>query len=75
MSYKVLKLIRDLVEKAAEFKQLSFSRFLSHWKRRLTTTLQRENASFILKSSAHVLSTTSVAELLEETIFSYSSNY
>ena len=41
-------------------KQLSFSRlFLSYWKRRIaTTTLQRENALFILNSSAHVLSAT-----------------
>ena len=48
----------DLVEKAAEIKQISFSRLLSYWKRRIATTLQRENASFILNSSAHVLSAT-----------------
>ena len=50
--------IRDLVEKVAEIKQLSFSRLLSHWKRRFATTLQRENALFILNSFAHVLSAT-----------------
>ena len=56
MSDEALKLVRDLVEKAAEIKQLSFSRLLSHWKkRRIATTLQRENALFILNSSAHVL--------------------
>ena len=37
----------DLVEKAAEIKQISFSRLLSYWKRRIATTLQRENALFI----------------------------
>ena len=57
-SDKVLKLVHDLVEKAAEIKQLSFSRLLSYWKRRIATTLQRENALFILNSSAHVLSAT-----------------
>ena len=55
-SDEVLKLVHDLVEKAAEIKQLSFSRLLSYWKRRIATTLQRENALFILNSSAHVLS-------------------
>ena len=57
-SDEVLKLVHDLVEKAAEIKQLSFSRLLSHRKRRIATSLQRENAFFILNSSAHVLSTT-----------------
>ena len=57
-SDEVLKLVHDLVEKAAEIKQLSFSRLLSYWKRRIATTLQRENALFILNSSAHVLSAT-----------------
>ena len=55
---EVLKLVHDLVEKAAEIKQLSFSRLLSYWKRRIATTLQRENALFVLNSSAHVLSAT-----------------
>ena len=55
MPDETLKLVRDLVEKAAEIKQLSFSRLLSHWKRQIATTLQRENALFILNSSAHVL--------------------
>ena len=55
---EVLKLVRDLVEKAAEIKQLSFSCILFYWKRRITTTLQRENTLFILNSSAHVLSAT-----------------
>ena len=35
--------------------QLSFSRLLSHWKRRFATILQKENALFILNSSSHVL--------------------
>ena len=55
---EVLKLVHDLVEKVAEIKQLSVSRLLSYWKRRITTTLQRENTLFILNSSAHVLSAT-----------------
>ena len=54
----MLKLVHDLVERAAEIKQLSISSLLSHWKRRITTTLQRENVLFILNSSAHVLSAT-----------------
>ena len=57
-SDEVLKLVHDLVGKAAEIKQLSFSRLLSYWKRRIATTLQRENDLFILNSSAHVLSAT-----------------
>ena len=57
-SDEVLKLVRNLEEKAAEINQLSFSRVLSYWKRRIATTLQRENALFILNSSAHVLSAT-----------------
>ena len=57
-SDEVLKLVHDLVKKAAEIKQLSFLRLLSYWKRRIATTLQRENALFILNSSAHVLSAT-----------------
>ena len=63
-SDEVLKLVHDyLVEKAAEIKQLSFSRLLSYWKRRIATTLQRENALFILNSSAHVLSATNRFDL------------
>ena len=54
----MLKLVHDLVEKVAEIKQLSISSLLSYWKRRFTTTLQRENVLFILNSSAHVLSAT-----------------
>ena len=54
-SDEVLKLIRD---NNNIFKQLSFSRLLSHWKRRIATTLQGENALFILNSSARVLSAT-----------------
>ena len=33
-----------------EINQLSFSRLLSHWKRRFVTVLQKENALFILNS-------------------------
>ena len=29
--------------------------FIAHWKSRLTTTLQRENALFILNTSANIL--------------------
>ena len=54
-SDETLSLIRDLVGKAAEINQLSFSRLLSHWKRRFATVLQKENALFILNSSSHVL--------------------
>ena len=52
-SDETLLLIRDLVGKAAEINQLSFSRLLSHWKRRFATVLQKENALFILNSSSH----------------------
>ena len=54
-SDETLLLIRDLVGKAAEINQLSFSSLLSHWKRRFLTVLQKENALFILNSSSHVL--------------------
>ena len=56
-SDETLSLIRDLVGKAAEINQLSFSRLLSHWKRRIATVtvLQKENVLFILNSSSHVL--------------------
>ena len=54
-SDETLLLICDLVGKAAEINQLSFSRLLSHWKRRFSTVLQKENALFILNSSSHVL--------------------
>ena len=65
-SDEVLKLVRDLVEKAAGIKLISFSRLLSHWKRRIATTFQKENALFILNSlSAHVLSATKRFDLDE----------
>ena len=54
-SDETLLLIRDLVGKTAGINQLSFSRLLSHWKRRFATVLQKENAVFILNSSSHVL--------------------
>ena len=54
-SGETLSLIRDLVGKAAEMNQLFFSRLLSHWKRRFSTVLQKENALFILNSSSDVL--------------------
>ena len=47
ISDNVLLLIRDLVGKAAESNQLSFSRLFSHWKRRFATILQKENALLI----------------------------
>ena len=56
---QTLSLIRDLIGKAAEINQLSFSRLLSHWKRRFSTVLQKENALFILNSSSYVLFTVS----------------
>ena len=43
-SNDVLWLIRDFAGKAAEINQLSYSRLLSHWNRRLATILQKENA-------------------------------
>ena len=46
---ETLSLIRDLVGKTAEINQLSFSRLLSHWKRRFATVLLKENALFIVK--------------------------
>ena len=55
---EVLGLLQDLVGKAAEIKSISFSRLLSYWKRRVSTTLQRENALFILNTSATILSST-----------------
>ena len=46
----------------ADYGLLSFDSFhslfyflLSHWKRRFSTVLQKENALFILNSSSHVL--------------------
>ena len=50
-----MKLLRNLVQMGSEAKQIPFSRLLSHWKRRLATTLQRENALFILNTSANIL--------------------
>ena len=49
-----------MVGKAVEIKSIPFSRLLSYyWKRRVsTTTLQRENALFILNTSATILSST-----------------
>ena len=55
---EVLGLLQDLVGKAAEIKSIPFSRLLSYWKRRVSTTLQRENALFILNTSATILSST-----------------
>ena len=37
---------------------IPFSRLLSYWKRQESTTLQRENALFILNTSANILSST-----------------
>ena len=54
-SDEVMKLLRNLVGMGSEAKQIPFSRLLSHWKRRLATTLQRENALFILNTSANIL--------------------
>ena len=48
-------LLLYLVGLGSEAKQIPFSRLLSHWKRRLATTLQRENALFILNTSANIL--------------------
>ena len=45
----------NLVGRGSEAKQIPFSRLLSHWKSRLATTLQRENALFILNTSANIL--------------------
>ena len=50
-----MKLLHNLVGRGSEAKQIPFSRLLSHWKRRLATTLQRENALFILNTSANIL--------------------
>ena len=36
-------------------KSSSSTHLLSHWKRRLATTLQRENVLFILNTSANIL--------------------
>ena len=51
----LMKLLRDLAERGSEANQISFSRLVSHWKRTLATTLQRENALFILNTSANIL--------------------
>ena len=51
---EALGLLQDLVGKAAEIKSIPFSRLLSYWKRRVSTTLQRENALFILNTSATI---------------------
>ena len=52
---EVVKLLRNLVGLGSEAKQIPFSLLLSHWKRRLATTLQRENALFILNTSANCI--------------------
>ena len=54
-SDEVMNLLRNLVGMGSEAKQIPFSRLLSHWKRRLATTLQRENALFVLNTSANIL--------------------
>ena len=55
-SDEVMKsLLRNLVGRGSEAKQIPFSCLLSHWKRRLATALQRENALFILNTSANIL--------------------
>ena len=58
LSNYLLGLLQDLVGKAAEIKSIPFSRLLSYWKKRVSTTLQRENALFILNTSATILSST-----------------
>ena len=52
-SDEVVKLLRNLVGRGSEAKQVPFSRLLSHWKRRLATTLQ--SPLFILNTSANIL--------------------
>ena len=47
LALEVLKLVRDLVEKAAEIKQLLFSRLLSYWKRRKLPQLYRERMIYL----------------------------
>ena len=52
---EVLGLLQDLVGKAAEIKSIPFSFLLE---KMMSTTLQRENALFILNISATILSST-----------------
>ena len=57
-SDEVLKLVGDLVEKAAEIKQycIIFTSLILLEKTNCHNTAERENDSFILNSSVHVLS-------------------
>ncbi len=59
-SKEVHHLLRVLTAKASDNLHVPYSALLSYWKRRLSTTLQIENVSHIMRSSALILSKTDI---------------
>ena len=48
---EVLDLVSSLVKKSSESLNIDFALLLSHWKKRISTTLQVYTAKFILEAS------------------------
>ena len=66
----ILKYYVDVDVKVLRCFPIQYSKYISptilnYWKRRIATTLQRENALFNLNSSAHVLSTTNRTNMFD----------
>ena len=55
VSDKVLKMIQDLCVKASAISGIPYSNLLTYWKKRISTTMQKENAKFIRKVSKTIL--------------------
>ncbi len=56
VSDDVVKLMANLVSKAAELTKIPYSVLLSYWRKRISTTLQVQNARILMVSSARILS-------------------
>ena len=56
VSEDVVKLMANLVSKAAEVTKVPYSVLLSYWRKRISTTLQVHNARILMLSSAQILS-------------------
>ena len=56
VSDDVVKLVANLVSKAAELTNIPYSVLLSYWRKRISTTLQVQNARILMLSSARILS-------------------
>ena len=54
-SDKVFKMIHDLCLHASRISGIDYSRLTTYWKKRLSTTMQKENAKFIMKVSKLIL--------------------